>query len=548
MSSLAALVKAVPRGLFRLRPLSVVGIALLGLGLWARLPGVNAPFDFFDQGLILTNAQLMLLGALPYRDFYTNYGPGIFLAVAGLWKVFGISHLALALRLLALLAYVAIALLSGRLAGRMAGRAFSWLAAGLVVLWLSILATFPFAWIVGLALALAFVELTLAAIDRPAPRRFVGAGIVLGALGCVRHDLLVYLVLPTGCTWFLPNRVYGWFGVPVPPRRMLPWLGLGLVSVMGPIWIPLLISSGLHRVVDDLFLSQVRYVMPARVLPLPKVLALTSEHEWVFWRSRFEGAVLLTGLGPAVAALLILGRRRLRLGRGGMAIVGVGCLSVAVLPQMMGRTDFIHALFSVTPALTLLSALCEVCVLRYSLWWFLKAPLVVYAVVLLSRSNWSLVWPPIKQWPHYSPITTYLLDPPRPGFYEPDANIAEARRSVLTYLARHTSVGDAIYVGTDRHDRVHANDSDLYFLANRRAGTRYTQFDPNVVTREEVQREMISSLEREAVKVVVRSSRFQWFENQPGVLPGSTLLDTYLDQHFKLAESHPPYTVWVRAD
>jgi hypothetical protein len=110
-------------------------MGLFGLGLWARLPGVNGAFDFFDQGLILTNAQLMLRGELPYRDFYTNYGPGIFLAVAGLWKVFGIAHLALAMRLLALLAYVAIALLGGRLAagwpgGRFPGSLRDWWSCG----------------------------------------------------------------------------------------------------------------------------------------------------------------------------------------------------------------------------------------------------------------------------------------------------------------------------------------------------------------------------------------------------------------------------------
>ena len=36
----------------------------------------------YDEGILLTGADLILRGQLPYRDFYTNYPPGIFLLIA----------------------------------------------------------------------------------------------------------------------------------------------------------------------------------------------------------------------------------------------------------------------------------------------------------------------------------------------------------------------------------------------------------------------------------------------------------------------------------
>ena len=47
----------------------------------------------YDEGLILTGAMRVAAGAVPHRDFYANYGPGQFYAVAGLFDLFGQSAL-----------------------------------------------------------------------------------------------------------------------------------------------------------------------------------------------------------------------------------------------------------------------------------------------------------------------------------------------------------------------------------------------------------------------------------------------------------------------
>src|SRR6476659_3309660 len=47
----------------------------------------------YDEGLICYGAERVLGGDLPYRDFWTVYGPGQYYLLAGIFKVFGTSLL-----------------------------------------------------------------------------------------------------------------------------------------------------------------------------------------------------------------------------------------------------------------------------------------------------------------------------------------------------------------------------------------------------------------------------------------------------------------------
>ena len=49
----------------------------------------------YDEGIVLTGAMRVLAGDVIHRDFYANYGPGQFYALAGLFQVFGQSSAAM---------------------------------------------------------------------------------------------------------------------------------------------------------------------------------------------------------------------------------------------------------------------------------------------------------------------------------------------------------------------------------------------------------------------------------------------------------------------
>ena len=48
---------------------------------------LKSPANLYDEGLVLVNAERIRHGELPYRDFWTMYGPGYFYALAALFSV-----------------------------------------------------------------------------------------------------------------------------------------------------------------------------------------------------------------------------------------------------------------------------------------------------------------------------------------------------------------------------------------------------------------------------------------------------------------------------
>ena len=47
---------------------------------------INHDVGIYDEGIMLTGAMRVAQGALPHRDFYANYGPGQFFALAAIFK------------------------------------------------------------------------------------------------------------------------------------------------------------------------------------------------------------------------------------------------------------------------------------------------------------------------------------------------------------------------------------------------------------------------------------------------------------------------------
>jgi hypothetical protein len=120
---------------------------------------------------------------------------------------------------------------------------------------------------------------------------------------------------------------------------------------------------------------------------------------------------------------------------------------------------------------------------------------------------------------------------------------------VLSFIAANSAPGEAIYVGLADHSRVFVNEIDLYFLAERPGATRIMQFDPNVVNREDVQREMAAEIEASGVRVAILSSRFaDRVEPNESSNRGSGYLDDYLRSRFEVAERAGPYQLLLRRD
>lgn len=523
--------------------LDVAGVGLCVAGLWLLARTFfRWPIQPLDEGILLTGAMLVRHGKALYRDVYTNYPPGIFWTIVGLWNLFGVSTIVL--RGLGLGLHAGLALVSGRLAGRAAGRRFSWLAAGLVLTWTALLMDVPYAWLA--ALLAAFLGADRIARTAGSARRgpWIAAGLAFGAVGCYRHDLLVYLVL------VLATFAAAWA---VRSRRLRPSadvvrggaLGLAAAAaVLAVVWIPTLARAGVRAVAADLLLDQVRYVMPSRTLPLPDLVRLAATPFGARLPALavrpFEGAVGLSLAGPllGVLALLLVLKLERRLDRG---VLVLSAISVAVLPQLLGRTDLFHALFTVAPALVFGATLTE---LAASWSPSRLRPVAATALVVAFALPVALHLPGLLG-----------LGPPSGiagpsarygGLPESSEGLARARRDLFAFLDRHGRPGDAVFFGCRDHRSPVLSETDLYFLADRTAATRYVQFDPGLIGRREVQERIVRELEASAPRAAVLSGLTLLGEPQRAGAEGSTILDDYLRTRYEVAGASGPYLFLVR--
>jgi hypothetical protein len=451
--------------------------------------------------------------------------------LAALFQLAGVS--VAVERSLGFFLHVVIAALAGRVAGRALGQRFSVIVAALVATWLAVLGVNAYAWFAGLALALLVCELWAWAQARARAPAHIVTGVVLGILSWFRHDLFIYFTLVMGGCAVL------WAGITLrrdrglllregSPLRGALWMAGAAALVAAVFWVPVFAVAGFSQVSADLYFDQVRHTMPARVLPLPSLTALGTSG-WApvplpaFVRAPFPAAVLLTLAGPVLAALAMALPRAAGV-KDRTSLLPLAALSLAVVPQMMGRTDIWHAVFALTPGLIWASV------------WLLGGParrwrpgtasaLALLGVVLLclpiraakaeARSK------PAKAQVHLR----------RAG----RTPVRADRQRVLSFIAKHTGRGDPIYVGLTDHRWALTNDMDLYFLSDRVGATRYMQFDPNLQNREAVQRQMIEELERSQPKVAILARGKQSKERNESRIAGSRLLDRYLRSRYQEA-------------
>jgi hypothetical protein len=499
---------------------------------------VRAPLNYFDEGMLLSDAHFLRHGLVAYRDFYSPYPPGAPWLVAGLWWFTGVG--ALPVRFLGLAVRLAFVLLCGRVAGRLEDRRFSLLAAGLVTWWMAILPLPPYGWRLALLCSVLFLELFDHACRRPLAWRFALAGAALGGVGVFRHDLFGFLAVGLVLYALAPG---GWLAAVAaerPARPALAWTALGALVPLLVVWLPVLATAGLQLAFAELVLDQARYVLPARHLPFPTDLFQLAPASLLpfslprLLTSSLRGAAPLVVLAPLGAALWIASRRRAQ--RDSTPLLLCGLLAVAVLPQLLGRTDRIHAVSTVPPALMLASAALGSASRRRG-----GAVLGLLAVAVL-------VVPPLAE---LAPASLSSAPSQRAEPAGRDAGLrvgspatAAARGDLLRYLAGHTAADERVLFGNATHRNVYANEVDLYFLADRLPATRFAQYDTGMIERAEVQAEIIASLESTCNRVVVLSSAHP----PVGPLAGEPLLDTYFATHYRESARFDPYVVQVRSD
>ncbi len=484
--------------------LDLVGLTLFVLALDATLQPLGRPVDAFDEGNVLTNAKLLGWQFVPYRDFYAPYPPGIFVTLATLWKLCGVS--VCAERCLGFGVHLLIALGAGRAAARLAGRRFSVLTAALVLAFLIRERLTLYAWLAALGVVFVFCELATRSLASPSARRAAAAGVALALVSFYRHDLFVYFA----ATLALGVAV-GAFATRSPPPLRWRWLVGAAAAALVVLWLPVVARAGVRQVVDDLCFDQVRWVLPARHLPFPPLFVVRHHALSMLLGQPLQCALVLTLLGPLLALPWVR--------RGGQQwrwdALPLLAATLAVIPQSLGRPDLWHVLGTVPPSLAAMGALIER-MAAAPRGWLWRAPLVT---LLLA----CLVWPVAAVVGHLRPVPP-LADPA----------VSPERQQLVKFVQKHTAPREPIYNGYRQHQRLCANEVDLYYFCDRPGATRYMLFEPNIITRADVQQHMIEEIEQKHVRLaILLTEGDDYFEpNESSRGGGSDVLDQYLRKTF----------------
>ncbi len=495
---------------------------------------VGRPPLVYDEGLILSGADRILLGEVPFKDFWNTHPPGQIWLVAGLFRLFGESMLVLRVYDAAVKAVLALVLFDW--AARLAPRTLAVAALVVAAIWLEYGGWFGFGYTAfpALLFGLGSIGWLVAADEAPTPsharRLIAGAGLCTGFAALFRLDFGAYTALAAVATIVTARALRGWR----PARASLLEAAAALAVYGAGVILPVVVALAvlIAQGVSMSTLVDVLIAYPAQIYPEYRRLPLPG---FSVWRLAYYVPVWVGVAGLLRGAWLA---RRACGGRSAaLAWCGLSLAALVALPQASTRVDMAHQAPVLLPTIALAAALWFVL-------WTRGGALRAGACGLAPVLALAYLAAPVYSWvrPGSPTATTgHGLHRAAGVALEPDQ--AAAVRAVQ----QRTRAADAIYVGNTRHDRLVRNDALFYFLASRHYATAYHNLLPGLVTGGDVQREMIASLQTTATRCLVLCARFDDSAepNASSLAGGSQLLDAYIRQAYALSGTIGAYQVWT---
>jgi hypothetical protein len=411
-------------------------VALLPLSPAFERPGLS-----MDEGALLVYPELILKGALPYRDFETFYGPANLWTLAAIYKIFGVSfEVERAVGLL----YRALALMAVFLITRRAGTALAVVSLFTASLLLFLARLPAFAWFAGVACVLWSLIALGKALAENSRSRCVAAGLLAALALLYRLDLAPAVILSALPLWLLLRWRDRWLHAASMAAGLLPLLVL-------------LASIGWRPLFENLFLYPVIICNPGRRLPLSQ-----ANDEVVFLFLLHVAAAL----SSVVAGWLLV--KEERGATWPRLFLGTALFALAVTHQSLQRTDLVHVVFAAFLSMGLLPV--ALCLLRR------RGPVrgapashaaVAGAVVvaLLAAGSWNVFRLYFGQ-----VARNFSTEPTARGevrvrdrAFRPNVP-PEQLQKVLHFVAENSKSGERLFVGPGDLRRAFANDLFIYHL------------------------------------------------------------------------------------
>jgi hypothetical protein len=499
--------------------------------LWQR-PGLFAALNIYDEGIILFGASRIMRGELPYRDFWTQYSPGQYYVLAGLFSIVGKS--VLAARWWDILTRALLALAFAALAARTAGTRSALPVWGMSLIWFTFYGFFSYPIFQGLLFSAACLWAFLR--GREDVRWSLVAGALFGVAFAFRHDMAAYL----GVSLAVMRIVEGAFA----RERLVDWLRswgrfvVGAAAIVMPVTAFFAVQVNLHELATQLLIFPLTEFPRVRDLPYP---AFTGAVD----RLPFYAPFVVYGLSIS-AAIFELARPVDRTSRArALAMLAVALFGLFGFNQARVRSDLIHTVHFFMLSLPLLPALWRIAQRFGRLTQWITGMVIITLIA-------ALLIEPLDRWftvRDRSAAREALAARSRKG---PQAAwglpIEDWQLNVYLASTFYLKPGEPIYFGLKNHDKVFANDVMSYFLVDRPAVSRYHEMHPGLIETEPVQREIVSELERAKPPMLFLTSMFEGAQepNDANKSSGVEILDDYIREHYILYGSSGPYEIMRR--
>jgi hypothetical protein len=526
--------------------------------------GMSLRPSIYDEGIVLTAAMRVAAGQIPHRDFYTNYGPAQYYVLAGLFKLFGQSMLVERLYDLMIRALVVTSVYT--IASSYCRRSVALFTSSVTVLWLFGLnflnpgaAALPVSLLnlVGCALVL---PTFLSAIST---RRMLAAGSVAGLAAMFRYDTGVALLVIHACFVMIAIYLSSKSKSDTPrifASTFCPYL-LGFAIVALPPTLYYLSVATLHPFIHDIILYPVKYYRRGRSLPFPPIPVNGIEN----LADYLPIAIIGISLYVAIVRRFKV-HKSTKLNPEGIPkeqemrgfLIMFGLLALAMYLKGFVRISPVQLYLCTVPSLLLLAVLFQHRMTLPRSLHFSITCLVWLSVLAATSSSIHAIQAQCGQ---HSFVLESLLSSARQT--TPEAKTAwcrvtnaltkglcftpeDDRIQTIEFIDNHTRPGQPLFVGLAKHDKIFANDNLIYFAAQRLPATRWSQFDPDLQNREDIQRQMVHELEVTTPPYVVLDSEFELLHepNDSSISTGVTLLDEYLHGKYKHIETFGTLSIW----
>lgn len=496
--------------------------------------------NIFDEGISLACATRIMDGEIPYRDYWALYTPGEYYLLAGFMSVFGKTMFVE--RSADIVVRLILLLLSLDVLRRLPSTRWNKVIVYSIALILGGIALFTYA--IFPALVFSFSTLLLLSSTSASgfsTRAFV-AGLFAGLSTLFRLDFGAYTILTILATTF----VLFVFKKATLRHAVMYILAVSCGYLVGIL--PLVFLSfftGIQPLYEQLYKFPSGELLAIRHLSLPSLGPIFTETDpldkiikrWLVMGSAFYGSICinLIGLGLSV--------RQMRLEVKPISVLhfGISVLGLFFIAQAVNRCDHGHCIPQI---------LCAIVGLAISLgyrieesWHRKKRAILYFAVGLFVF--WSLI-PAVQRFEssvkHFEIWKTHNPLPVSSGVYfdSPSSNAVQYVRSV-------TKPNDYILVVNTRHDKILLTNVIVYFLAERRCPIPYHDIHHGIITREDVQREVIDSLKRKNVQwLIMTNIKDSQEPNLTSVSSGVHILDEYIRNEYAPDRTFDDYIVWKK--